>query len=185
MESDEDRKAFKEAMRGVRRLRPTQHSAVGRKPKRKPRARFARADQVAVLAESLADLRQPLAPVIENGDEISYRSPALSDLAFRRLRRGHFRVESELDLHGLTAVEATRLIDEFLAAALADRQRVVRIVHGKGLRSGPRGPVLRALVNDRLRRFSAVLGFASAREVDGGAGACLVLLAAAKRAPRR
>jgi DNA-nicking Smr family endonuclease len=176
-DGDSDRRLFREAMRGVR---PLRHDATTRptpRARRKPRARFARADRIAVLAESLADLRAPLAPVIETGDEIQFRGPLVSDLAFRRLRRGHFRVEEELDLHGLTAGEAQRALGEFLSAALLRGLRVVRIVHGKGLRSGRRGPVLRALVNDYLRRVSAVLAFASAREVDGGAGACLVLLA--------
>jgi DNA-nicking Smr family endonuclease len=95
---------------------------------------------------------------------------------FRRLRRGDFRVDSELDLHGLTVPQARAALAAFLAEAIGQGCRVVRIVHGKGLRSGTRGPVLRAMVNDSLRRICAVLAFASAREVDGGTGACLVLL---------
>jgi len=181
MVTDEDRRVFREAMRGVRRLHaagPVHHAT---RPKRRPRATFTRADRLAVLADSLADLRQPLAPVIESGEEILYRGPRVSEQVFRRLRRGHYRVEAELDLHGLTAEQARRELKQFLAAALDRDVRVARIVHGKGLRSGQRGPVLRALVNDLLRRLSAVLAFASAREVDGGSGACLVLL----QPPRR
>lgn len=174
---ESDHKLFREAMRGVRPLRHDQAPRSTTRVRRKPRARFARAERVAVLAESLADLRQPLAPVIETGDEILFRGPLVSELAFRRLRRGHYRVEDEIDLHGLNAEEAQRVLGQFLSAALLQGLRVVRVVHGKGLRSGRRGPVLRALVNHYLRRVSAVLAFASAREVDGGAGACLVLLA--------
>jgi DNA-nicking Smr family endonuclease len=66
---------------------------------------------------------------------------------------------------------------EFLLASLHSRARCVRIVHGKGLRSGAKGPVLRALVNRVLRRSAPVLAFASARQVDGGTGALYVLLA--------
>jgi DNA-nicking Smr family endonuclease len=146
-----------------------------------PRARFTRADSLAVLAESLADLRQPLAPVIESGEELQFRRPGVQDQVFRNLRRGQYRVDAELDLHGLTAAEATLALDRFLAATLAEGLRVLRIVHGKGRGSGNRGPVLKQLVNARLQRVGAVLAFASAREVDGGTGASLVLL----RAPRR
>lgn len=181
MVSDDDHKAFREAMRGVRRLRLATHEQAQSRPRARPRARFAQADRLAVLADSLADLRQPLAPVIENGEEILYRGPGISEQVFRRLRRADFRVEAELDLHGLNLNEARATLPAFVAAALYQRMRIVRIIHGKGLRSGNRGPVLRTLVNDMLRRMSAVLAFASAREVDGGSGACLVLL----RGPRR
>jgi DNA-nicking Smr family endonuclease len=176
-EHELDRRAFRDAMHGVRRLKVSATARAKAPPKHKPRARFTRAERLAVLAASLADLRQPLAPVIETGDEILYRGPSVSELIFRQLRRGHYRVEAELDLHGLTVAQAQIVLGEFLAEALHVRNRVVRIVHGKGLRSGQRGPVLRNMVNDTLRRVSAVLAFASAREVDGGAGACLVLLA--------
>jgi len=99
----------------------------------------------------------------------------------KQLRHGHYRVDFELDLHGLTVLQAEQQLAAFLAEALLHNCRVLRIVHGKGLRSGNRGPVLKRLVNDYLRRVSAVLAFASAREVDGGVGASLVLLAARKR----
>lgn len=181
MVTDDERRLFRDAMRGVRRLRVTGPVHDATRPKRRPKAAFTRADRLEVLADSLADLRQPLAPVIESGEEILYRGPRVNEHVFRSLRRGHFRVEAELDLHGLTAEQARRELRQFLAAALDRDVRVVRIVHGKGLRSGQRGPVLRALVNDMLRRLSAVLAFASAREVDGGTGACLVLL----QRPRR
>ena len=90
-------------------------------------------------------------------------------------------MEAELDLHGLTVTEAAEALDAFLAAAISRGLRVLRIVHGKGLRSGHRGPVLKQLVNSTLQRIGAVLAFASAREVDGGTGASLVLLAAPRR----
>ncbi|MGC4027603.1 MAG: Smr/MutS family protein [Steroidobacteraceae bacterium] len=175
MAKDEDREAFRQAMHGVRQLRRAPDRAPGAPPPR-PRAHFARAERAAVLADSLADLRAPLAPVIESGEELLYRGPRISQTVLRRLRRGDFRVDAELDLHGLTVPQARAELAAFLAAALEERLRVVRIVHGKGLRSGTRGPVLRAMVNDCLRQIRAVLAFASAREVDGGTGACLVLL---------
>jgi DNA-nicking Smr family endonuclease len=175
-----DAALFRAAMRGVRRLHfEPRIQGGGKRPR--ARARFARADDLAVLQESLADLRQPLAPVIESGEELQFRRPGVQDQVFRNLRRGQYRVDAELDLHGLTAAEATLALERFMAAAIGQALRVLRIVHGKGRGSGNRGPVLKQLVNARLQRLDAVLAFASAREVDGGTGASLVLL----RAPRR
>lgn len=171
---------LREAMRGVRPLAREPRQSPGRK-RPAPRARFTRADRLSVLTESLADLRQPLAPVIESGEELIYRREGVSAQVLKQLRHGHYRVDLELDLHGLTVAQAEQQLAAFLAEALLHDCRVLRVVHGKGLRSGNRGPVLKRLVNDYLRRVSAVLAFASAREVDGGVGASLVLLAARKR----
>ena len=90
----------------------------------------------SVLAESLADLRSPLAPVVESGEEILFRGPRISEQVFRRLRRGQYRVDAELDLHGLKVEQARAELRAFIAAALAEGLRVVRVIHGKGLRSG-------------------------------------------------
>jgi DNA-nicking Smr family endonuclease len=68
------------------------------------------------------------------------------------------------------------VLREFLADAIRHHARVIRVIHGKGLRSGHRGPVLKLVASSYLRRVGAVLAFASAREVDGGSGAILVLL---------
>ena len=181
---DRDDALFRAAMRDVRRLGvEPRHPRTTAAPR--PRARFSRADRVAVLAESLADLRQPLAPVIESGDELIFRRPGVNEQAFRKLRRGQYRVDAELDLHGLTQAQAEPLLGSFLAEALSREWRVLRIVHGKGLRSGQRGPVLKQLVNAYLQRVDAVLAFASAREVDGGTGASLVLMANQRRRAAR
>jgi DNA-nicking Smr family endonuclease len=85
-------------------------------------------------------------------------------------------VQRELDLHGLTVVEAKAVLRRFLIRALEEQVRCVRIIHGKGLRSGHRGPVLKSTVAAVLRRTGAVLAFVSARPVDGGTGAVYVLL---------
>jgi DNA-nicking Smr family endonuclease len=171
---EEERALFRQAMRGVRRLAPgNRHSSMPRKPR--ARAHFARADRHAVLRESMGEL-SPLDPVQESGDALLYRRAGVSEQVFRRLRSGQYRVEAEIDLHGLTATHAQGALREFLAECLHDGAQVVRVIHGKGLRSGNRGPVLKQVVNAWLRRVGAVLAFASAREVDGGSGALLVLL---------
>jgi DNA-nicking Smr family endonuclease len=171
---EEERALFRHAMRGVRRLEAANRQAsTPRKPR--PRARFARADRHAVLQESM-DLLSPLDPVQESGDALLFRQPTTSEQVFKRLRSGQYRVDAELDLHGLTAAHAEAALREFLAECLHHGLHVVRVIHGKGLRSGNRGPVLKQVANAYLRRVGAVLAFASAREVDGGSGAVLVLL---------
>lgn len=166
--------AFREAVRDVRPIAKVARVVQRRPPK--ARATFRRRDELAVLAESLvvnsADLD------VETGDELALRRPGLQDTAFRKLRRGQYRVEDELDLHGMTLPEAKHGLRAFLATALSRGLRCVRIVHGKGLGSGPRGPVLKNAVNVVLRRTDPVVAFCSARQVDGGTGAVYVLLAA-------
>jgi DNA-nicking Smr family endonuclease len=135
---------------------------------------FRRQAEREVLRESI--VLTPAELDVESGDELSFRRPGIQDTLMRRLRRGHYRVEFELDLHGLTLPEAKEQIRSFVARSIARQARCVRIIHGKGLGSGPRGPVLKHAVNVILRRFDAVLAFCSARQVDGGTGAIYVLL---------
>jgi len=170
----DDLAAFREAVRDVRPLAVPARVDARRKPR--PRAAFRRADALAVLEESItltaADLE------VESGDELSFRRPGVSDGVLRKLRRGQYRLEAEIDLHGMTLAEAKQGLRDFLAEAIFRGLRCVRIVHGKGLRSGHRGPVLKNGVNVVLRRTDAVVAFCSARQVDGGTGAAYVLLAA-------
>ena len=167
---------FRRAMRDVQPLKhPSRVPAVRRSVR--PRAKFARAERAAVLRESLgsgADLYD-----VQPGDELLFRRAGVPETVLRRLRRGSYRVESEIDLHGLTVDQAAVQLHEFLRAARARELRCVRVIHGKGLRSGTRGPVLKNTVNALLRRADPVLAFASARPVAGGTGATLVLLARA------
>ncbi len=169
---EDDWRLFREAVRDVRRLEPP--SPPGGRPKPPPAARFSRADRLAVLEESLAG--EPIDPLLASGEALVFRREGVSLQLLRRLRRGEFRVQAELDLHGLTMQQARAALREFLAEALARRWRCVRIIHGKGLRSGHRGPVLKGMVASVLRRLSPVLAFVSARAVDGGTGALYVLL---------
>jgi DNA-nicking Smr family endonuclease len=177
---DEDERAlFRHAMRGVRRLAvETRTTPAARRPK--ARARFARAEKHAVLQESMG-LGSPLAPVEESGDALLFHRPQVAMATFRRLRAGQYRVDGEIDLHGLTAAAVEPILHDFLAEAMRHRARVVRVIHGKGRRSGNRGPVLKLVASNYLCRIGAVLAFASAREVDGGSGAILVLLDAPAR----
>jgi len=185
---DEDEVAlFRSAMRGVRPLRGGKrrapagaHARTARSPGAPraappaPRARFARAERQAVLRESL----QAPGPLVETQplDELNYRRPGVPDTVIRRLKRGEYRIEAELDLHGLNGTQAAEQLGAFLAYAVHRQLRCLRVIHGKGMRSGPGGPVLKQTVNTLLRRAGPVLCFASAHPREGGTGATLVLL---------
>jgi DNA-nicking Smr family endonuclease len=173
-EADGDRELFREAMRGVAPLKRGPRPLPVR-PKPPARAHFTRADEAAVLEESLRLTPGELA--VETGDELQYRRSGVAETVVRRLRRGDYRVDREIDLHGLNARDAHAALNAFLASAITMNAHCVRIVHGKGRRSGPRGPVLKNMVSKLLRKTAAVVAYASARPADGGTGALYVLLA--------
>jgi DNA-nicking Smr family endonuclease len=170
-ESDES-DLFREQMRGVKRLR--KNTSAPQPPKPPPEAKFTRADQREVLKESL--LPPEDFATLSTGDELAFRRHHIPEQTLIRLRRGHFAVDAEIDLHGLTAAEAKAALREFLAAAVQRHLSCIRIIHGKGRGSGPRGPVLKNVVNQWLQRIDVVLAFGSARPIDGGSGAIYVLL---------
>jgi DNA-nicking Smr family endonuclease len=173
-EDDGDARAFREAMRGVRRLRRSS-SRFDTAPKPSPEARFTRADQAAVLRESLEPPGDE--SLLDTGDELSFRRPHIPEATLLKLRRGQYAVDAETDLHGMTGAEAKAALRTFIAAAASRGMSCVRVIHGKGRRSGTRGPVLKNVVNHWLQRSDLVLAFGSARSVDGGSGAVYVLLA--------
>ena len=170
---DDADELFRRAVAGAR---PLAQRDVVHPPRRRPPppARFRRRDEARVLEESLVD------DIDETetgaGERLSFRRPEVGPRTLRRLARGRYSVQAEIDLHGMTAAEAEIALRDFIEASLAAQHRCVRIVHGKGLGSGHAGPVLKARVNGWLRRWRNVLAFASARQVDGGTGAVYVLL---------
>ena len=113
---------------------------------------------------------------VESGDELSYRSAGVQDTVYRRLKRGTYHFGAELDLHGLRVEPAREAVREFIVACRERNIRCVRIIHGKGLGSDNRGPVLKQWVDGWLRRRSEVLAFCSAQPRHGGTGAVYVLL---------
>lgn len=171
-DDEEDVRVFRDAVRDVKRIDP--EPLVSDRPRPRPRARFARADREAVLKESLTiDCADP---TVGGGEELVFHRPGIQESVVRKLRRGHYRVQAEIDLHGLTAAEAKQELRTFVADAVERHLRCVRIIHGKGLRSGHRGPVLKGTVSGVLKRMGVVLAYVSARQVDGGTGAVYVLL---------
>lgn len=132
-------------------------------------------DERAVIHESLSD---PLHwdEDAETGEELSYVRPGIARQTLRRLRRGEWITQAELDLHGLTKVEAKIELADFLYECKRRGVRCVRIIHGKGLRSKNREPVLKHHVRHWLMQRDEVLAYVQARPVDGGGGAVVVLL---------
>lgn len=172
-DKDDENHLFRDAVRDVKPLAQEVPAPEPRRPP--PRARFTRADRLAVLRESLDG--DVVDPEIASGEELVFAREGVQNGILRKLRRGQYHVQAEIDLHGLTVAEAKQALREFLADSLERHFRCVRIVHGKGLRSGHRGPVLKGAVSSVLRKVGPVLAYVSARQVDGGTGALYVLLA--------
>ncbi len=93
-----------------------------------------------------------------------------------KLRRGHWAVQGELDLHGRTTIEARDELADFLLAARQRGARCVRVIHGKGLTSPRKEPVLKGKVRKWLAHWDDVLAYCEAPPHAGGGGAVLVLL---------
>jgi DNA-nicking Smr family endonuclease len=159
----------------VQGVSPLRHSKrPPERERRRPRASSRRADEARVLADSLAFDAHELD--VESGDELGFRREGVPESVLRRLRRGEYAIRDEIDLHGMTQDEARGALGAFLAESALHGRRCVRIIHGKGLGSGHRGPVLKSAVNRWLRRHGSVRAFCSARRNDGGTGALYVIL---------
>jgi len=175
-DSNEDARLFRES---IGRVRPLKRAAAvaPAKPLPLPEPTQSERDEARVRDELLAHAFDPAA--IELGDEIHYLKPGQPQRLLKQLRRGHFSVRAELDLHEMTIAVAREAIRAFLDECLAKHEYCVRIVHGKGLRSRAEGPVLKRLTATMLARRKDVLAYASARPAQGGTGAVVVLLARA------
>jgi DNA-nicking Smr family endonuclease len=169
---DESGALFRQAVRGARPLKQDRAKLV--KPKPRPIAHRRKQDEEAVIASLLSDDYDPAD--IETGEELVFCRAGIQSRVFRKFRRGEYAIEAELDLHGRTVPEARELVATFLRDCRARDKRCVRIIHGKGLGSAGKLPVLKNKVNHWLRQKDEVLAFCSARAADGGAGAVYVLL---------
>ena len=170
--SEEDRELFRRATRDVRRLDDDRAP-----PERTPRPPRARArthtgppDEPRDLAES--EWTSDVGP----GDVLSFARAGVRRRDMERLRRGRFRIEADLDLHGRIVADAVTALDDFLADSRRRGRRCVRIVHGKGFGSRNGLPIMKSHVDRWLRSRSEVLAFCSATPPDGGTGALYVLL---------
>lgn len=173
-DSDDDFELFRSTVGSLRRIRSDRDRSRPAPPP--PKATQRERDEARVL-EELAHAPIDYAEV-ETGEEISYLRPGLQQRVLTRLKRGHWRIEDELDLHEMNLKAATASIRHFIAEADRERMSCVRIIHGKGLRSGPAGPQLKRLTARLLSRHERVAAFASTPPHDGGTGAVYVLLRA-------
>jgi DNA-nicking Smr family endonuclease len=138
------------------------------------------ADDRAALADSLSDT---VAWEFDNqtGEQLAFKRDGVSPLVFRKLRRGHWILQGEIDLHGMTREEARVHLAAFLSECTRRGARCIRVIHGKGLRSRNREPVLKSRVAHWLAQRDEVLAFCEATPRDGGGGAMFVLLKARER----
>ena len=170
----EDSQLFREAVRDATPIaRPNRVE-----PYRQPRAAVPakRLEDERAVLEELARLAGGAWDDAEIEDDAVFLRPGLPRDILRKLRRTHWVIQDTLDLHGLTGDEAVAETAVFLAACRREGRRCVRIVHGKGLRSPGREPVLKRRIRKLLTRRDEVLAFAEPRALHGGSGAVVVLL---------
>jgi DNA-nicking Smr family endonuclease len=146
-------------------------------PQPEPIARHHLADEQAALAQSLSD-EFSIESLLETDEGLSYARAGIGQETVRKLRRGHWVTQAQLDLHGMRTDEAREALADFLRNATRRGLRCVRVIHGKGLGSVNREPVLKKKVRNWLVQKDEVLAFCQARAADGGAGAVMVLLKA-------
>ena len=175
MSENDDSKLFKNAIKGVKPLK--QDSVEPHRDQPKPIPISREADDREVMDSLLSD---HVTEEVETGDELLFQRPGIQHTVMRKLRRGQYAIEAELDLHRRTVEESRQLLATFLYNAQRDGKRCVRIIHGKGHGSVAKLPVLKNKVNSWLQQKNEVLAFCSAIPNDGGTGAVYVLLAKSK-----
>jgi len=144
-------------------------------PRPLPIARQHLADEQAALQESLSD-DFTIETLLHSDESLSFARNGIGPDVMRKLRRGHWTIQQQLDLHGLRREEAREALAEFLRLAAKRGWRCVRIIHGKGLGSVNKEPVLKSKVRNWLVQKEEVLAFCQATAAEGGSGALLVLL---------
>jgi len=168
----DDAKLFRDHVDGIRPVK--QDRVPPHRTKRRPIPEQSQRDAAEVMESLLSDEYDPAE--IETGEELLYIRPGLQHAVIRKLRRGQYAIEAELDLHGFIVPQARTALDGFLREARALGKRCVRIIHGKGRSSEGKMPVLKGKVNVWLRQKNEVMAFCTAIPRDGGAGAVYVLL---------
>lgn len=169
---DDDAALFRNAVRDVAPL-PASGKVLSTRKLPRPMPRQIPREEQTGPEDSLSD---HISLGMEAGDEWSFLRPGVSRQTLRRLRRGYWGIQAQLDLHGFTRDEARLELVAFLNASNARGFRCVRVIHGKGLSSKSHEPVLKARIGSWLLQRDDVLAFCQARPEDGGSGAVLVLL---------
>ena len=171
-----DADMFRRSIGDVAPLAPS-NKIVSAAPRPQPVARQHLADEQAALQESLSD-EFSVETLLDTDEALSFSRNGIGPDTLRKLRRGHWVIQSQLDLHGLRTDEAREALVEFLRNVGKRGLRCVRVIHGKGLGSINKEPVLKNKVRNWLVQKDEVIAFCQARAADGGAGALVVLLKA-------
>lgn len=170
--SEEDTSLFRAAIGDARPLADTGKTLFApQRPRPAPQDRF---NDRPTPTDGLSD-HIPLA-LSETDGEFSFLRPGMALPTLKKLRRGHWNIQAEIDLHGMTSDEARASFSEFLDESKNLGLRCVRIIHGKGFGSRNQEPVLKLKVASWLMQRDDTLAFCQARPIDGGSGATIVLL---------
>ena len=154
---------------------PDRRIAVLKKAPPPPKVMQYQQDEKAVLIEAISD-EFDVGTLLDVDDLLSFRRPGIGPDVTRKLRRGDWSIQRQIDLHGLRRDEAREHLSFFIREAHKHGIRCVRVVHGKGLGSPGKAPVLKSRVHSWLVQKIEVLAFVQAKPADGGGGALVVLL---------
>lgn len=144
-------------------------------PSPAPIAHQRQRDNEAVLRDCLSD-EFDASTLLDTDDALSFRRPGIGRDVIHKLRKGDWSIQREIDLHGLRSDEARVALAEFIRLAHRQGVRCLRVVHGKGLGSPGKTPVLKSKVHSWLVQKDQVMAFVQAKPAEGGAGALVVLL---------
>lgn len=172
---DDELSLFKQAVQGARPIEVNRVPLPVKKPKPIPRQFIL--DERQALIDSLSDHYIP-AHELESGEELLYLRDGQSPIILSKLRRGHWVIQRHIDLHGMISDEARAYVSEFISDCKKRGIRCVRIVHGKGLGSRNKEPILKNKLRGWLMQKDEVIAYAQAKPQDGGSGAVIVLLKA-------
>lgn len=165
---------FRSSVGQVSQLRERNHATLP-SPRPAPIPVQTQRNDKAVLEASLSD-EYDVDMLLETDESLSFRRPGIGMDVVRKLRRGEWVPQDKVDLHGLRSDEAREALSEFLRRSVRNGVRCVRVIHGKGIGSPDKLPVLKGKVRSWLVQKEEVIAFVQAREALGGAGALMVLL---------
>jgi len=181
---------FQTALGGVKRMPvsdryvpQTTPKAAAPAPAAAPARKLTQAeDDAAVMRESLSDLFE-VDHYLEDDPALNYSAPGVGPDVMKKMRKGHWPVQDELDLHGMNRDQARDALGDFLTKAQQRNHRCVCVIHGRGFGSRGQEPVLKSMVHSWLVQ-KGVVAFCQARNNEGGEGALIVLLRAALQPTR-
>jgi len=181
----ENQVEFRSAVKGVHQMpesnryvwRPALEAELRAAAARPPRT--PEEELEAVLRESMLSDQFDVDGLLDEEPTLNWSAPGVGPDVVKKLRKHHWQIEDEVDLHGLTRDLARRVVDAFLRRSNKNGVRCVRIIHGIGYGSAGGEPVLRGMVHSWLVQTAETVAFCVADRANGGNGALVVLLRAA------